>query len=403
MAIVHPFKGWLPKPEKAAEISSVPYDVINSEEARKMAEGKPNSFLHVIRPEIDLPAGTPFNADEVYEKGAQNLRTLLNSQNMLQDGKQSFYIYQLETSERKQTGVFACVAVEDYDNDVILKHELTRPDKEDDRTRHILTQSAHAEPVMLTFRDSADITFQMNKTMTTSPPVIEFQSDDGVWHRIWKITSTADLAEGFSKISKLYVADGHHRCKSASRVAEELREKNSTYQGEAEYEYFPAVLFPIDQMEIMAYNRVIKKVTDEQYQLLSGKLELKKGGSPEPDKKGEVSIYYNGSWHKAQLPEPADKDVVSNLDVARLQDGVLSPVFGIENPRTDKNIDFIGGIRGTQELERLVDNGVADLAFSMYPTSIEELVNVSDEGELMPPKSTWFEPKLRSGLIIHTF
>jgi uncharacterized protein (DUF1015 family) len=403
MAIVHPFKGWLPIPEKAAEISSVPYDVINSEEAKKMAEGKSDSFLHVIRPEIDLPDGTPFYADEVYEKGAENLKKLLKSDNMYQDEKQSFYIYQLETSDRKQTGVFACVSVEDYDNDVILKHELTRPDKEDDRTRHILTQSAHAEPVMLTFRDSADITFLMNKTMTTSAPAIEFQSEDGVWHRIWKISGTAELAEAFSKIPKLYVADGHHRCKSASRVSEELREKNSTYPGEAEYDYFPAVLFPIDQMEIMAYNRVIKKVTDKQIELLTEKLNLTEGASPEPEEKGVVSIFYKNTWYSAHLPEPANDDVVSNLDVARLQDGVLSPVFGIENPRTDKNINFIGGIRGTKELERLVNDGIADLAFSMYPTSIEELVDVSDEGELMPPKSTWFEPKLRSGLIIHTF
>jgi uncharacterized protein (DUF1015 family) len=403
MAIVHPFKGWLPIPEKAAEISSVPYDVINSEEAKKMAEGKSDSFLHVIRPEIDLPDGTPFYADEVYEKGAENLKKLLKSDNMYQDEKQSFYIYQLETSDRKQTGVFACVSVEDYDNDVILKHELTRPDKEDDRTRHILTQSAHAEPVMLTFRDSADITFLMNKTMTTSAPAIEFQSEDGVWHRIWKISGTAELAEAFSKIPKLYVADGHHRCKSASRVSEELREKNSTYSGEAEYDYFPAVLFPIDQMEIMAYNRVIKKVTDKQIELLTEKLNLTEGASPEPEEKGVVSIFYKNTWYSAHLPEPANDDVVSNLDVARLQDGVLSPVFGIENPRTDKNINFIGGIRGTKELERLVNDGIADLAFSMYPTSIEELVDVSDEGELMPPKSTWFEPKLRSGLIIHTF
>jgi uncharacterized protein (DUF1015 family) len=403
MAIVHPFKGWLPKPEKAAEISSVPYDVINSEEASKLAEGKPDSFLHIIRPEIDLPEGTSLYADEVYEKGAENLQNLLKSDNMHQDEKQSFYIYQLETSNRKQTGVFACVSVEDYDNDIILKHELTRPDKEDDRTRHILTQSAHAEPVMLTFRDSADITFQMNKTMTTSAPVIEFQSDDGVWHRIWKITATADIAEAFSKIPKLYVADGHHRCKSASRVASELREKNSSFPGEAEYDYFPAVLFPIDQMEIMAYNRVIKKVTDKQFKELSDKLNLTEGASPEPVEKGMVSIYYSGKWFSAQLPEPVNDDVVANLDVARLQDGILSPLFGIDNPRTDKNIDFIGGIRGTKELERLVNNGIADLAFSMYPTAIEELVEVSDEGELMPPKSTWFEPKLRSGLIIHTF
>ncbi len=403
MAIIHPFKGWLPKPDKASEISCVPYDVINTKEALQMAQGKPESFLHVIRPEIDLPAGTPFNADEVYEKGAENLRNLLESESMLQDENQSFYIYQLETKDRKQTGIFTCVSVEDYDNDVILKHELTRPDKEDDRTRHILTQSAHAEPVMLTFRDTTDVSSLMEKEMITSPPFIEFQSDDGVWHRIWKMEAKADLSEAFSEIPKLYVADGHHRCKSASRAAEELREKHSTHPGEAEFEYFPAVLFPIDQMKILPYNRVIKSISENQFNQLKKQFTLSEGANATPAKKGDVSIYYAGHWYGMTLPQPKKKDAVSSLDASRLQNSILSPIFDIKNPRTDANIDFVGGIRGTSELEKRVDQGDVDLAFSMYPTSIEELVHVSDEGLLMPPKSTWFEPKLRSGLIIHTF
>jgi len=403
MAIIHPFKGWLPKADKAAEISSVPYDVINSKEAAEMARGKQESFLHVIRPEIDLPDGTPFHADEVYQKGAENLQALLKSPNMQQDEKPSLYVYQLETEKRKQTGVFACVSVEDYDNDIILKHELTRPDKEDDRTRHILTQSAHAEPVMLTFRDTADLSFLMEKTMLTAPPVIEFQAADKVWHRIWKINAPAPLAESFSKIPKLYVADGHHRCKSASRAAEELRKKNNTHPGEAEYDYFPAVLFPIDQMEILPYNRVIKRVSNEQFTRLSTEFVLTENAEPAPAEKGLISIYYNGKWYGLKLPKPTAEDAVSKLDVSLLQNAILSPVFGIENPRTDANIDFVGGIRGTAELEKLVDKKSADLAISMYPTAIDELVDVSDEGKLMPPKSTWFEPKIRSGLIIHKF
>lgn len=403
MAIVHPFKGWLPKPENAPDISSVPYDVINTEEAAKLAQGKPQSYLHVIRPEIDLPDGTPFNANAVYEKGAENLRDLLNSPEMRQEDKPTLYIYQLETDVRKQTGVFACVSVQDYDQDVILKHELTRPDKEDDRTRHILTQSAHAEPVMLTFKDTEDVTFLMEKTMVTSPPEIEFQAADGVWHRIWKVSATAGLVEAFASIPKLYVADGHHRCKSASRASEELRKQDESHPGEAEYDYFPAVLFPIDQMQILPYNRVIKKVTAEQFKSLSDKLDLSKDGDATPQRKGDISIYYQGDWYQATLPTPDREDAVSHLDVARLQEQVLSPIFGIENPRTDANIDFVGGIRGTSELERLVNEGRVDLAISMFPTAIEELVDVSDEGDLMPPKSTWFEPKIRSGLIIHTF
>lgn len=402
MAIVHPFRGWLPVPEKAKEISCVPYDVISSEEAAGMAQNKPDSYLHVIRPEIDLPEGTPFNADEVYEKGAENLRRLLGSDKLRQDEKQFLYLYQMETGEHKQTGVFACVSVEDYDNDVILKHELTRPDKEDDRTRHILTQSAHAEPVMLTFKDSTGITELMEKTMLFSAPYIEFQADDGVWHRIWKIEAPSDYVEAFYRVPRLYVADGHHRCKSASRAAAELREKNGTWPGEEEYEYFPAVLFPIDQMKILPYNRLVYRVTDAMMEELTTRFPLAEAG-PVPEKKGMVSIYYKGKWLGLELPEPVDSDTVSQLDVTRLQEGILSPIFGIENPRTDANIDFVGGIRGTSELERRVDDGTADLAISMHPTAIEELVSVSDEGALMPPKSTWFEPKIRSGLIIHTF
>jgi uncharacterized protein (DUF1015 family) len=403
MAIIQPFKGWLPKPEFANEVACVPYDVINSEEAKELSKGKPHSFLHVIRPEIDLPDGTPFNDDRVYSKGAENLKKLLASDVMRQDDIPAVYIYQLEADGRTQTGVYTGVSVQDYDNDIILKHELTRPDKEDDRTRHILTQSAHAEPVMITFKDTADITFLMEKTMMTTPPVIEFQAEDGVWHRIWRASKASDFAEAFADIPHLYVADGHHRCKSASRAAEELREKSGIFPGEAEFEYFPAVLFPLDQMTILPYNRIVYKASDEQLEELKSRFSLTPGANPEPEERGKVSVYFKGAWHSLSLPAPANDDATSHLDVSRLQDGILTPIFGISDPRRDANISFVGGIRGTAELEKLVNNGKADIAFSMYHTSIEELVDVSDKGLLMPPKSTWFEPKLRSGLIIHTF
>jgi uncharacterized protein (DUF1015 family) len=403
MAIIHPFKGWLPESEHADEVACVPYDVINTEEAAELAEGKPNSFLHVIRPEIDLPDGTPFNDDAVYEKGAENLKKLLASDLYNQDDKHAIYIYQLESGDHTQTGVFTCASVQDYDNDVILKHELTRPDKEDDRTRHILTQQAHAEPVMLTFRDTADITFLIEKLTLTQEPIIEHMGEGGVIHRIWKTFSTLDFVEGFSKIPKLYVADGHHRCKSASRVAEALRKETNAHIGESEFEYFPVVLFPMDQMRILPYNRVIKNVTDETFSTLKNNFGLKKTGSKSPSQKGFVNLFYRGEWWEMKLPQPVDENIVSSLDVARLQNSILKPLFGIENPRTDKNIHFVGGIRGTAELEKLVNNGKFDLAVSMYPTSIQELIDVSDHGELMPPKSTWFEPKIKSGLIIHTF
>ena len=403
MAIIHPFKGWLPKPKHADEVACVPYDVINTEEAAKLAEGKPNSFLHVIRPEIDLPEGTPFNDDSVYEKGAENLKKLLKSGLYNQDEKHSIYIYQLEIKEHTQTGVFTCASVQDYDNDVILKHELTRPDKEDDRTRHILTQEAHAEPVMLTFRDSADITFHIERLTLTQPPLIEHEGEGGVIHRIWKTEKTLDFVESFSKIPNLYVADGHHRCKSASRVAEQLRKQTNAHEGESEFEYFPVVLFPMDQMRILPYNRVINDVSDETFSELINRFDTKKTDKKEPSEKGFVNIYFKNEWWSLKLPQPVDKNIVSTLDVARLQNSILEPMFGIKNPRTDENINFVGGIRGTEELERLVNSGKYDLAVSMYPTSIQELIDVSDQGELMPPKSTWFEPKIKSGLIIHTF
>ena len=403
MAIVHPFKGWLPKTDYVDEVACVPYDVISKDEAAEMALGKPTSFLHVIRPEIDLPDNTPFHADAVYEKGAENLKKLIESPVMQQDSLPHIYIYQLETEEHKQTGVFTCVSVQDYDNDVILKHELTRPDKEDDRTRHILEQSAHAEPVMFTYKDDDEVQFLIEKTTVTSPPVIEHTGEDGVIHKVWKTEKTADFAEAFSKVPHMYVADGHHRCKAASRAAEKLRKEKNIFPGEAEFEYFPAVIFPMSEMKILPYYRVVSCQDKFRINDLFSTLNPVKTERQTPDSKGSVHIYYSGSWYKLELPEPESENVVSNLDASRLQNSVLKPFFGIENPRTNPNINFVGGIRGTGELERLVDKNKADIAFSMYPTSIEELVAVSDAGLLMPPKSTWFEPKLKSGIIIHTF
>lgn len=403
MAIIHPFRGWLPKAEHADEVASVPYDVISTEEAREMAKNRPNSFLHVIRPEIDLPDNIPFNDDQVYEKGAQNLKELLQSDLYLQDERPSLYLYQLETGDHIQTGLFTCASVQDYDNDVILKHELTRPDKEDDRTRHILTQSAHAEPVMLTFRATEEIRLLIEKTTITRAPYITHQGDDGVIHRIWKVDAPADFVEEFSKVQHLYIADGHHRCKSASRAAEKLRTEQKIFPGEAEFEYFPVVLFPMNEMKILPYNRIIYNASTEQKEKLKKSMNLKKTDQKSPKKQGTASFYIDGTWWIGELPKTDGSNVADTLDVARLQQGVLTPLFGIENPRTDDNISFVGGIRGTTELEQLVDSGKADVAISMYPTSIEELLKVSDNNELMPPKSTWFEPKIKSGFIVHTF
>ncbi|MBO6585302.1 MAG: DUF1015 domain-containing protein [Gracilimonas sp.] len=403
MAVIKPFKACRPHPEFAEEVACVPYDVINTSEAKQLAKGKPNSFLNVIRPEIDLPAKTSVYDAKVYEKGRENLHSLLQSDAFIQEDKHALYIYRLIMNGRSQTGIFGCVSVDDYNNDVILKHELTRPDKEDDRTKHILTQQAHAEPVMLTFRDTGSVTHFMDNHMDRNDPVYDLTTEDGIQHTIWKVEASDTLVSEFQKIARLYVADGHHRCASAARAAKEQASQNPAHDGSEEYNFFPAVLFPMDQMEILAYNRIVFSIPDNFLKQLEEKFTVQKKAKPVPAKKGMVSFYVNDNWYGITLKPSENTDPASNLDISLLQNQVLTPILNVKDQRTDPNIDFVGGIRGTDELENLVDNGEASLGISLYPTSIEELLDVSDAGQLMPPKSTWFEPKLRSGLLVHTF
>jgi uncharacterized protein (DUF1015 family) len=400
MIAIHPFKAWRPRPELVEQIACVPYDVIDTEEARLLAEGRPDSFLHVIRPEIDLPEGTDLYSNAVYHTGASNLKMMQDNGVLIQDEQPGLYLYQQQMGTHIQTGLFACVSVRDYDENRILKHELTRTDKEDDRTRHILTQRAHAEPVMLTYKSTGAITGLTNRTMSAADPVYSFTATDGVIHRVWKVEDPQAFADAFREVEKLYVADGHHRCKSASRVAEKLREGG---YGDDEFEFFPAVIIPMDEMRILAYNRIVKVVPEGFAAKLKDAFELRPDVHPVPESPGKVSLYLAGKWYGMDLPASTSDDIVEQLDVSRLHRHLLLPLLGIENQRTDPNIGFVGGIRGTEELERLVDSGKAQLAVSMYPTSIEELMSVSDNDQLMPPKSTWFEPKLRSGLLVHTF
>lgn len=400
MALLHPFRALRPVPEKAQEVACVPYDVINSDEARELADGKPLSFLHVIRPEIDLAPGLDEHDDDVYARGAENLRTYRHSPFSVQDAEPCVYVYRLVMDGRAQTGVFACVSVDDYDSDIILKHELTRPVKEDDRTRHILEQKAHAEPVMLTFRDHEGIAANMERTMQDAP-LYDLTSDDGVRHTVWKTNNPAAYVDAFEDVDHLYVADGHHRCKAASRAAAEVGGPD-----DSEVRFFPAVLFPMSCMAILPYNRIIRKLPggpEAFLEALSGKFDLRPHASPIPARKGDVSILLGSTWYGLTLPGTSGASIADTLDVGRLTEAILEPMLGITDPRRDANIDFVGGIRGTGELERLVASGRAELAISMYPTSIEELVDVSDAGLLMPPKSTWFEPKLRSGFLVHLF
>jgi uncharacterized protein (DUF1015 family) len=405
MAILHPFRAVRPVPDKVKEIASVPYDVINSEEARTLVEGKPLSFLHIIRPEIDLPEGTDEHADVVYEKGAENLRRYIGSEHSVTEDIPSLYVYRLVMGGRAQTGIYGCVSVADYDSDVILKHEKTRPDKEDDRTRHILTQSAHAEPVMLTFADDETVGHLIADTVT-GEPLYHFEAEDGVLHTVWRVATADGLVEAFTRIERLYVADGHHRCKAASRASAEAGGIDGDPRSAPEHAFFPAVLFPVAQMAILPYNRIIKVLPDTPARFveqLRERFEVEEDVPAEPGEKGSVSVYLGGRWYGVKLPETRRDTVADHLDVALLGEHILEPMLGIKDARTDKNIDFVGGIRGTRELERLVDSGRAQMAISMFPTSVRELMDVSDAGLLMPPKSTWFEPKLRSGLLVHLF
>lgn len=403
MAVIKPFRAWRPRAQFAEHVACVPYDVISTEEARSLAENKEHSFLHVIRPEIDLSSEISVYDDRVYEKGKENLQQLLQSDVYEQDEKPCLYIYRMVMNGRSQSGIFSCVSAEDYNNNIILKHELTRPDKEDDRTRHILTQQAHAEPVMLTFKDTGTVTAFMDGFMQSHAPLFDFIAKDGVQHSIWQIEDTHALENAFSQIPELYVADGHHRCASAARAAAAMAQKNENHTGNEAYNFFPAVLFPMNQMEILAYNRIIYKVEADFMNTLREQFAITENANPVPKKRGDVAFYVGKSWFGISLNETENTDAASQLDVSKLQRQILEPIFGITNQRTDSNIDFVGGIRGSRELENLVDSGTAQLAISLYPTSVQELMEVSDAGQLMPPKSTWFEPKIRSGLLVHTF
>jgi uncharacterized protein (DUF1015 family) len=391
--------------EAARAVSCPPYDVISTDEARAMAAGRKDSFLQVIRPEISFSEGQNLYADEVYEMGRASLQRLLKSPLFTQEQVKSLYVYRLTMLGRASTGVFTCVSVSDYNSGKILKHELTRPDKEDDRTRHILAQQAHAEPVMLVHQKSEALSALLDAAVATEP-LLDIVSDDGVGHTIWRVSDPEAFLQVYAAIPRFYVADGHHRCAAASRAANEATEIRSNGQSGSAgtAAVFPAVLFPDGQMSIMAYNRVVFECSDEDLARMWSAFEVVATGEKNPSVKGDVAVYTRDGWKTIRLHDmPPGASPVDTLDAGRLQSQLLGPLLGIEDPRTSSNVAFIGGIRGAAELERYVDSGGAAIAFSMYPTSVQELMDVSDAGLLMPPKSTWFEPKLRSGLLVHTF
>ena len=402
MATLKPFAALRPKPELASQICELPYDVMSSEEARAMADGNPLSFLHVSKPEIDLPPGTDLYSPEVYAKGAENFQKLISQGALKKDERPNFYLYRQIMGGHAQVGLVAAASCEEYLANIIKKHELTRPDKEDDRVRHIETLSAQTGPVFLTYRAVAAFDEFVAKIISEKPAV-DFTGKDGVRHSSWNISGAVDIlfvATQFEQIPSLYIADGHHRSAAAGRVFQ-------ARQGAGHSGQFLTVIFPHNQMQILPYNRVLKDLNGLTPQELLKKLEetfnIIRMGSATPTRKHELGLFMNKRWHtltfKAKLTSVSDP--IEKLDVTLLQKNVLAPIFGIDDPRTSKKINFVGGIRGTAELEKLVNSGEYACAFSMFPTSIEDLMSIADAGGIMPPKSTWFEPKLRDAMFCH--
>ncbi len=407
MAVIRPFRALRPQAERAQLVASVPYDVVNTDEARALAEGNPLSFLHVSRPEIDLPPGTDIYSDTVYRKAVENFEKLIADCPLEKESEPSLYLYRLVMGDHEQVGIVACCSIDEYDNGTVRKHERTRRDKEDDRTRHMLMLRAQTGPVFLTYRSRAEIDKQVSAAITAAP-LYDLTAADGVRHTIWRLSETGSLVKSFESVPLLYIADGHHRAASASRARAELKEQSFAHTGKEDYNYFLTVIFPDSQVRILAYNRTVHDLnglsSEEFLNALQEQFTVKENADPEPQQRGNWSMYLGGKWYGLQLSPAATLPVgnVAMLDVSILQDRLLDPILGIKDIRTDKRVDFIGGLRGTKELERLVDEGKGAVAFSLYPTTVEELLMVSDANEIMPPKSTWFEPKLRDGLLIHT-
>jgi uncharacterized protein (DUF1015 family) len=411
MAVIRPFKAVRPVPELAGRVAALPYDVMSSDEAREMVQDNPYSFLHVDKAEIDLDPSIDLYDQRVYEKARDNLQVMIANGVLCEDEKPRLYIYRQIMGERVQTGIVACASIDDYLNNIIKKHELTRADKELDRTRHVNYCDANTGPIFLTYPAVQEIN-TIIADWVTGEPVYDITSEDGIRHIIWIVDeekTIEQLVDLFAQIKYLYIADGHHRSASAVKVGQLRREASPNFSGEEEFNYFLAVIFPDQDLYIMDYNRVVRDLfglsDDEFMERVADCFSIRKHEETDPYKpqsKHHFGMYQAGQWYELEAKEgsfdPADP--VARLDVSILQNNILRPLLGIEDPRTDKRIDFVGGIRGLQELEKRVNDGMK-VAFSMYPTTIQDLMDIADAGKVMPPKSTWFEPKLRSGLFIH--
>ena len=407
MAAIKPFQGFRPPSDVACSVSSPPYDVMTSDEARNMVQGNPYSFLRIIKPEIDFTPENEPKADALHEHGSENLHRFISDGKLVQDEKPCFYIYQIKMGDHAQTGIVAAVSIEEYNHGLIKKHEFTRPDKENDRTRHIEVTNANTGPVFLTYRNCGQFQNEISEIKKQSPDV-SFIADDETIHTLWKIDCMDDISsliDYFHNISALYIADGHHRAASASRVQKTRQDADPNHSGDELYNFFLAVIFPHDEMQILAYNRLVKDMNglmDNQFiNLIQTNFNLKPlTNSVKPKTRNIFSMFLNGHWYELKAKDKIlSNDPVDGLDAAILQNYLLKPVLGIDDPRTNKKIDFVGGIRGLKELE-LRCSLDATIAFALYPVSIEDLLIVADADKVMPPKSTWFEPKLRSGMVV---
>jgi uncharacterized protein (DUF1015 family) len=412
MAEIKPFAGYSPAPEYAKQVASPPYDVLSSKEAREMAKGKPYTFLHVVKSEIDFPADTDLHSDVIYKKGAENLNKLIAGKILVRSKVPCFYLYRQKMGDIVQTGLVAGASVEEYDNGLIKKHENTRREKEDDRAKHVDTLNANTGPVFLTYPHKDEID-RLTEKITAQKPDIDFIADDGIAHTLWIVDDEDDVkrfVELFKSIPALYVADGHHRSAAASRVYAMRKAANPNHTGNESYNHFLSVIFPDNQLYVMDYNRVIKDLNGVTVEELMAKIENKfevvglRVSDPQeakPKRRANFAMYLNGKWYSLTPKDgviPKD-DPVKSLDISILQDNILGPLLGIDDPRTNNRIDFIGGIRGLKELVRRC-NEDCKIAFALYPTGMDQLMAIADAGEVMPPKSTWFEPKLRSGMVV---
>ncbi len=410
MAIVRPFKGLRPPKDIAAKVASFPYDVINSDEARELAKGNPQSFLHINKPEIDLDPKIDLYDQRVYDKAVENFKMFQQKGWLVRDAGECFYIYRQVMNGRAQTGLMCCCSAQEYWDGKIKRHEFTRKDKEEDRLKHVDLTNCNAGPVFLTYPARASINAMVDQ-ITKNAPEVDFTSEDGIQHVLWVVKDAEwgkKITAEFAQIPALYVADGHHRTQAAARVAKVRAEKNPKHTGNEEYNFFMSVIFPHNHLLIMDYNRAVHDLNGlseaDFLKKVGEKFTIEKQEYKKPTAANTFGMYLKGTWYKLTAkPGSFDaKDPVKSLDVSIMQDNLLNPILGIGDPRTDKRIDFIGGIRGVKELERIVDSGKFVVAFAMFPTSIEQLMKIADSGEVMPPKSTWFEPKLRSGMVIHT-